>query len=400
MQKFKLKNGLTVLFEPRKTDTVAIEVSIGTGSNNEHKNIAGISHFLEHMLFEGTKTRTAKQISEAIENIGGELNAATSKERTFFYTKVPKNKAGIGMEILADIVNNPLFDPKILEKERRVVLEEIRMTNDQPILYQWVLFERNLFKRHPTKNPIYGRFDSVRAITRKNMIDYFKRWYSPNNMIISIVGDVKQVKSLVSRNFAGMEPRKVPKIKKVIEPKDNKQTIKREKRKIKQAYLILGHKTVPRSHKDSFVLDVISAIYSKGLSGRINDEIRVKRGLAYAVGANNEAKKDFGLFFFYLNCAKRNVGLCKSIILDEIDKLSNISNKELQEAKDHIIGKNLLDKENSQKRADDLAFWEFIKDAKMADQYGKSVKKVAKKDIIRVRDKYLNKNYTMVVLSK
>jgi zinc protease len=400
MQKFKLKNGLTVLFEPRKTDAVAIELCVGTGSNNEHKSIAGISHFLEHMVFEGTKTRTSKQISEAIENIGGELNAATSKERTFYYTKVPKNKVSIGMEILADIIKNPLFEPKILEKERRVVLEEIRMTNDQPILYQWVLFEKSLFKRHPTKNPIYGRFDSVKSITRKNMIDYFRKWYSPKNMIISIVGDVKQIRNLVNKHFSGMKQRKVPKIKKTIEPKDKKPTITKNKRDINQAYFVLGYKTVPRSHKDSFVLDVISSIYSKGLSGRINDEIRVKRGLAYAVGANQEAKKDFGFFFFYLNCAKKNLDLSKSIILDEIRKLSNISNKELGEAKDHIIGRNLLDKENSQKRADELAFWEFIKDVKLADQYTKNIRKVTKKDIIRVRNKYFNKNYTMVVLSK
>lgn len=400
MQKFRLKNGMTVLFENRKTDAVTIEICVGTGSNNEQHSIAGISHFLEHMLFEGTKTRTSKQISEAIESIGGELNAATTKERTIFYTRVPKSKAGIGMEILTDIIRNPLFDPKMLDKERRVVLEEIRMTNDQPILYQWVLFERNLFKHHPTKNPIYGRFDSVRSISREDMLGYFRKWYSPENMIVSIVGDVKQIKNLVNRHFSDMKHRKVPKIKKVVEPEDKKPTINKEKRNINQAYLVLGHKTVPRSHKDSFVLDVISSIYSKGLSGRINDEIRVKRGLAYAVGAHQEAKKGFGFFFFYLNCAKKNVALCKSIILDEIGNLSNISKKELDEAKDYIIGRHLLENENSHKRADDLAFWEFIKDAKLADQYTKNIRKVTKKDIIRVRNKYLDKNYTMVVLSK
>jgi len=125
MQKFKLKNGLTVVYEKRESDSVAIEVNVGTGSNNEHSSIAGISHFLEHMVFEGTKTRTAKQISEAIENEGGELNAATTNERTFFYVKLPSKKTELGMEILADMMQNPSFDQKILDKERKVVLEDL-----------------------------------------------------------------------------------------------------------------------------------------------------------------------------------------------------------------------------------------------------------------------------------
>jgi predicted Zn-dependent peptidase len=400
MRKFKLKNGLTLLFERRDTPTVTIEVSVGTGSNNEPHNVAGISHFLEHMMFEGTKTRTAKQISELIENVGGEFNAATSNERTAYYVKLLSARFDLGLDILSDMMKNPAFDQKSLEKERKVVLEEIKMVNDQPLLYQWVLFESSIFKKHPTKNPVYGRVESVKSISRGQMLSYYRKWYCPSNITVSVVGNVSDPVGKVSRYFGDLPQARVPKLEKVIEPRDSSPTIKKEKRDINQAYLMLGFKTVPRSHNDSFILDVISAIYSKGLSGRINDEIRVKRGLAYSVGAVSESKKDYGFFVFYLNCARQNLELCKSIVLDEVRKLDNLGSREIEEAKSHILGRNSIDEEDSHRRADELAFWEFIRDAKLADSYKDKIKKVSKQDIIRVRDRFLDENYTMVVISK
>jgi predicted Zn-dependent peptidase len=400
MRRFKLKNGLTVLLDPRDSPTVTIEVSVNTGSNNESHNIAGISHFLEHMMFEGTKSRSAKQISEMIENAGGEFNAATSNERTAFHVKLLSSKFEVGLDILSDMMINPAFDPKILEKERNVVLEEIKMVNDQPMLYQWVLFEKTVFKKHPTKNPVYGRVDSVKSISRKQMFDYYRKWYSPNNMMVTVVGGVKDPLPRIERYFGSLSPRNIPKTKKVVEPVDSSPTIKLEKRDINQVYLVLGFKTMPRTHKDSYVLDVISAIFTKGISGRISDEIRVKRGLAYAVGAINESKKDYGFFAFYLNCAKKNLELCKSIIFEEIKKLDNLQNPELADAKTHLVGRNMVDNEDSHKRADELAFWESIKDAKLADTYKNNVRKVTKQDIIRVRNRFLSRNHTMVMIGK
>ncbi|MBN1544559.1 insulinase family protein [Candidatus Woesearchaeota archaeon] len=400
MRKFKLKNGLTVLWEPRRSESVAIEVCVGTGSNNEPRNIAGISHFLEHMVFEGTKTRSAKEISETIENVGGEINAATSNERTYFYVKVPRGKFDLGLKILADIMKNPKFDHQSMEKERKVILEEIKMVNDQPMFYQWILFEKSIFRRHPTRNPVYGRVDSVRSITHKQMVDYYRKWYIPNNMIVSVVGNVNWLSRKVEAVFGDLEPGKIPLSKRVDEPKETRQRIRKERRKVKQDYTVIGYKTVPRTHKDSFVLDVISAIFSKGLSGRVSEEVRVKRGLAYSVGTTHECKKTYGFFATYFNCDKKNVELCKSLILDEIRKLDNIEKKELNEAREHIIGKILVDNEDSQRRANELAFWEFIRDAKLADQYIKNIREVTKDDILRVRDRFLHRNYTMVIIGK
>jgi predicted Zn-dependent peptidase len=400
MEKLMLKNGMKILVDRRKSSTVTIEMSVNVGSNCEQRNIAGISHFLEHMIFEGTKKRSAKQISEAIENVGGELNAATTNERTFFYIKVPKAKMGTGFDIISDMIRNPAFELKILEKERNVVLEEIKMVNDQPLLYQWVLFESNIFKQHPTRNPVYGRVDSVKSISRQQMLRYYRSWYSPSNMTLSVVGDVGNIKALANKYFGDMPSAKALIMKKVTEPKDTKPTIKVEKRDINQSYLVMGFKTVPRLHKDSFVLDVIASVFSKGISGRINEEVRIKRGLAYSVGSVHESKKDYGFFVFYLNCDRKNLETCKSIILDEIRKLDNLGSRELVDAKEHLIGRDILDLEDSHKRADELAFWESLGDARLADRYTKEVKKVTKKDIIRVRNRFFDKNYTMVVIGK
>jgi predicted Zn-dependent peptidase len=400
MQRFKLDNGLTVIWEPRRSETVAVEVCIGTGSNNESRRIAGMSHFLEHMLFEGTSTRSAKDISRAIEDVGGELNAATSNDRTFYYAKLPKVRFGLGIEILADIIKNALIRPDDLDKERKVILEEIKMVNDQPLLYQWVLFEKSLFRRHPIKNPVYGRVDSVNSITRDQMVDYFNAWYCPNNMIISVVGRPRRLLPLIKQHFEGTKPRELPRVRKVVEPKAARNTVVKESRRTNQAYMVLGFKTVPRIHRDSYVLDVIAAVFSKGLSGRINEEIRLKRGLAYAVGTVNESKKDCGFFAIHLNCGRKNIALCKRIIMDEISNLDSIRGREIKAAKDYILGKLAIEEENSEKRAEELAFWQFIRSARLAFEYKNKIRKIRKGDIIKVRDKYLSKNHTMVLISK
>jgi predicted Zn-dependent peptidase len=395
-----LKNGLKVIIEDRKADTVTIQICVNTGSNNESKADSGISHFLEHMAFEGTNKRTAKQISETIENIGGELNASTSNYKTSFYVKVPKDKAELGLDIISDIIKNPIFEQKIFDKEKKVVLEEIKMIHDQPMMYQWYFFQQNIFRKHPSRNPVPGTLASVKKITREQMKRYHKRWYVPNNMQLTIVGDAQKIKGKIEKYFGDMRPAGIPPTKKIEEPAETKPRLFKEYRNIDQSYVILGHKTVSRLHKDSYTLDVIEAIFSKGLSGRITEEIRLKRGLAYSVGTHHDTEKDCGFFAFYLNTQKKNVELCKSLILEEIKKLSNLGRKELEDAKQHIIGTTLLENENSSKRADDLAFWGTIKDASLADKYLAAIKKVTVADVVKARNKYFKDNYTMIVIEK
>lgn len=397
VKKKRLSNGLTVLYRHRNTDTVTVLVQVGTGSDNEPYELAGISHFLEHMVFEGTKKRTSQEISEAIENVGGELNAMTTNERTAFYAKVPKKHLELALEILADIIQNPTFEKKIFEKEKRVVLEEIKMINDQPLHYQWILLEKTLFKRHPAKNPVYGREESVKKMTVEQMKRYYQRWYVPNNIIVSIVGNAQEPTALVGKYFGKMKKKQLPKMQKTTEPRAVAPETKKEKRKINQAYMLIGYKTVERAKKEAAALDVMATIFHKGISGRVTNEIRVKRGLAYAAGAHHVTEKTYGFFVFYLNTEKKNIEECKNIISDEIRKLDNLEKKEIEEAKEHMIGKMLVAEEDTHDMAEQMAYWELIGKAEMEEEYRKEIKKVTKKDILKARDKYM-KNHTLVLL--
>ena len=203
MRKKVLGNGLTIIINKRPSQSVSIEAAVKVGSNDETKRIFGISHFIEHMLFEGTKKRpNSIIISNEIEKLGGELNAYTTNERTCFYIKVPKKHFGIALDILSDILQNPLLENKSIEKERKVILKEINMVNDQPRFYQWILFNKTLFQKHPAKNPVYGTIEAVKRITGKELAGYYKKHYLPNNTVISVVGDVSNAENQIAKKFA------------------------------------------------------------------------------------------------------------------------------------------------------------------------------------------------------
>jgi len=397
MQKIKLKNGLTIIYQEKDTNSVAIEILVKVGSNDETKTERGISHFLEHMVFEGTKKRpTSQEIANEIEKIGGDLNAYTSNERTCFFVKILNKHFDIGLDILADIVQNPVFDKNNIEKEKKIVLKEVDMVNDEPRFYQWVLFEKNLFEKHPSKFPTYGDRKVINGLTRKKVLDYYLKYYQPNNMVISIVGNVKDWKKKVEQKFISPAGKELKKLK-VNEPATKKNKLKKEKRKIANTYLVLGYKTVPRTHPDSYILEVVSGILGRGQSGWMFQEIRGKHGLAYEVGTQHACDQDYGYFSVYLSTEKKKVNLAIKLVLEQLNKLKSLSEKDLQESKTYLEGSYLLETEDNQKLADALVFWEQIEDAKKIEEFVKKIKKVTTKDIKRVVNKYFN-NYCLAVV--
>lgn len=401
MKKYILENGLTLIFEQKHSRSVAIEIAVKTGSNSEPDKIIGISHFIEHMVFEGTKKRTTnKEIANEIEKLGGELNAYTSNEKTCFFVKVLNKHFEIGLDVLSDIVQNPLFDKDAVERERKVILKEIGMVKDEPRFHQWVLFNKALFRKFAAKNPPYGSVKAVKKLKRNDIISYYHKYYNPNNIIVSIVGGVKNPLSLVKKYFINFRKKAKIKPQKAIEPNQNNIVKKVEKRKILNSYMVLGYKTASRKHKDSYVLDVIKAILGRGQSGKLFIEIRNKRGLAYEVGANHEANIDYGYFAVHLNTDKKNIDLIIGLILGEFKKLKDITAEELKEAKDYLEGEYLLHNEDNFHLADELNFWEMNGDVKLNDKYAANVKKVTKKDVIRVVNKYFTKNYCLAVIEQ
>ncbi|MCX6695452.1 MAG: pitrilysin family protein, partial [Candidatus Altiarchaeota archaeon] len=332
MGKFVLDNGLDVVYDRRPSDSVAVEISVRAGSNNERKGVEGISHFLEHMFFEGTRRRRdSRAIANEIERLGGELNAATSNERTFFYAKVPSRHFEVALDVLGDILQDSVFPTKGIENNRKVIINEINMVNDEPLYYQWVLFYGELFKGTPVGEPVYGRVESVSNMRRRDLLEFRRRNYSPDNLVLGISGGVSEKsvrKAWKYFTFEGSGP-----VNELSVPVENESARVIEKRKINQSYMVLGYRTVPRNHGDSFVLDVIKAVLGRGQSGWMFDEIRNKRALAYNVGVEHTPELDYGIFAVSVGTRKKNVGKVERIICDNFRRLQRLTPTQLEEAK-------------------------------------------------------------------
>ncbi|MDO8740325.1 MAG: pitrilysin family protein [Candidatus Woesearchaeota archaeon] len=395
METFILKNGVKVVFCRRKTESLAIEVGIKVGSDNENAGNNGISHFLEHMLFEGTKKRTTLQIANEIESLGGDLNAATTNERTLVYVKLPKKHFEVALDVLSDIILNPIFDKKAIEKERKVILSEINLVNDEPRFYQWILFQKELFRGSQAALPTYGAVDIVKKLKRKDFVDYYKKHYVGSNIVISIVGDLENVKEKAEEYFSLIE-KGVPG--KRIEIKNkNKSSSITEKKHISHSYVVLGYKTVDRKSRESYVFDIIRAVLGRGQSGKLFDEIRTKRGLAYEVGVLNDNGIDHGFFSVYFNCGKENIDKIINITVGEFKKLQKLTLKELNEAKTFLEGEFIVENEDSRHYADFINFEQF---ADAPEDYIGEIRKVTLNDVKRTAGKYLNEDYVLAIVKQ
>jgi len=391
-----LDNGLKIIQLETNSNTVCILVNVKVGSNYEESDVAGISHFIEHMLFEGTKKRPDSYlISNEIEKLGGEFNAATSNERTFYYIKLPAKHFEIAVDVLSDIVINPIFDEQHIEKEKGIIIDEVKLVNDQPRFYQWIFFQKELYSKHPARKPVYGKIEAIKDMNREKILSYYNKYYVPGNItvVVSGMGNSDSLKKRLSKMKKGqlVEPTIV------AEPKQKNPIIKHKKKDTLQAYAILGYKTVPRIHKDSYVLDVIRAILGRGQSGKIFDIVRNKLGLAYDVGVLHNPSTDFGYMAIYVNTNKTNVEKVRDLIISEIQKLIDVTDTELTEAKTFLEGEFLMQAEDSQKMADFIAWWDQVGDSKLAFSYIDTINKVTKADVKRVVEKYFD-NYVMTVL--
>ncbi len=397
MHKITLPNGLKVIFEHKMSNSVVVQVLVKVGSDYESATERGISHFMEHMVFEGTTNRpTNWDISNEIEKVGGSFNAYTTNERTCFYVKVLKKHFPLAVEILADILQNPLFNSKELEKEKNVVVKEIDLVNDEPKFYQWVLLQKNLFEKHPARYPTYGDKAVIKGLNPEKVKKYFQKYYVPSNMVVSIVGDVKKWKELITERFIKLKGKKILPVK-IIEPPAIKSKEVKEKKDVANTYVVIGFKCVPRNHPDSYVLEVIDGILGRGQSGRMFTEIRGKKGLAYDVGTEHISDINFGYFAIYATIDGKNIKKVKKLILDELEKLQKITPNDLNESKTYIEGDFYLDLEDNQKVADQLLLWEHAKDAELLNKFIPKIKKVTIRDVKRVAAKYF-KHHTVAVI--
>ena len=397
IKKYKLKNGLTILHNKRKTDSIAIGVGVRAGSNYENGKILGISHFIEHLAFDGTKNRSAEQIVKEIEDVGGEINAGTSYERTYFYIHVLAKYFDKALDLLADIILNPLFSEEFIEKERTVILDEINMRESDPKMYITELFPKTLYKKHPTKNSIAGTKETVSNITREDILNYYKKHYRAGNIVISVSGNIEKIKEKISKAFSKLEKGEEKLI--LINEPGNEKTEVKEKRATSNSYIALGYKVAKRNEDESYVFDVISAILFRGLSGRLANEFRIKRGWSYVYYSVYEAGIDYGYFVVLLSIEKENIEEAKKIILEQL-KLNNLNEKELEEAKSHIEGDLLLKLEDNKNFANFLNDWEILGNYKDPLDYIEKIKNVSKDDVLKISKKYFDERYAFAVVEQ
>lgn len=399
IQKKVLSHGLTIIHCPVASETVTVEFSVHAGSITECDSEAGLSHFLEHLLFEGTKKRqSSKIIANEIEKYGGEFNAATSPERTFFYVKIAKKHFTVGLDILSDIFQNTVFDAAKIEKERRIILDEIHLVNDNPRQYQWILFNKALYGKHPAAKPVYGSIAGVKKITYEQVCAYFKKHYVPSQITIVVVGDVSDAISQTEKACAEWHGTFQQQFVQHMEP--NIHTILKEKRKLNQSYLVLGYKTVPRLDPDSIIFDVICGILGRGQSGWLFDEIRAKRGLCYSVGIEYDGAKTYGGIGIYCAMHRKNISKVQALILEQLEKLKNVSGKDVAEAKTFIEGALALRHENTALFAEDLAYWHFTASLQAYEKYLPALHAVTAADVQRIAKKYFTEDYTLAVLEQ
>ncbi len=335
----KLKNGITVLFEKRSLPIVNSLLAFRYGYAYEPERYKGIAHYIEHCIFQGTEKKDLKQISETIEKKGGILNGFTLDEVTAFYAKLPSQYLGLSIGIVTDMLTKPAFKKDKIEKEKNVVLEEARREHDAPDLYIFDKIRSFLYKK-PFGLSGIGTEKTIQNFSRSTILKFFSFY---NNPILCVVGKADFDDIL---DFARKIPVKKKPFLKLKTEKANKQAI--EKRKgLEQAHLVLGFHASTLKDKTRYALESFNTILADGMSSRLFQEIRDKRGLAYHIKDYAERGADFGHNLFYIGTEKKNVRKVKEILLKEIKKMQELQNKDFEASKEQMIGKHRLMQENS-----------------------------------------------------
>lgn len=373
-----LSNGMTVIFKERKNGVVSVAFAVRYGGANEGASEKGIAHFIEHMLYKGTSKRNNLQIASEIEKNGGELNGFTSEQVTAYWCRMPSKHIRIALDVLSDLVKNPLFEKTEVEKERQVIFEEMKMYQDNPRMHVFEKIKSNLYQGNFSM-PIIGTKKSMEANNREKLVKKFGEIYSSSNMILAVAGDAdfKKLCDYAENNFV----KKFSKIKSPQIVKINKSSI--EKRKgIDQANLIFAFHIPKTSDKRYHAAEVLMTLIAGGMSSRLFSEIREKRNLAYAVKGFTEGEKDYAYAGIYVGTTPKNVEIVKKLILEEFDKVSkDLDVKELEQTKEQIIGNYIIGQEDSQKVLIDLLMSEIKGNAQEADKYFENIRNVKLGDV-------------------
>jgi predicted Zn-dependent peptidase len=357
INKTVLNNGIRIITEKiPHSYSVTIGIWVTNGSRHERRESNGVAHFIEHLLFKGTKRRSALDISREIDSVGGILNAFTSREFVCYYAKVLDSFLPKAVDILSDIFLDSQFDPEEIEKERKVILQEINMQEDSPDDYIHDLFSQSLWRGHPLGMPIIGNEESVGGLTRDYVIGYMNENYRAENIIIAAAGNVDHQELL--RLFSDMCSR-IPggATKKSTRRPSYKKTIKVVEKDLEQVHLCLGVKALPQDHEHRYAAHLMNTILGGGMSSRLFQEVREKKGLAYSIYSYMAAHSDTGSLAVYAGTSQERLAEVIDITLREFKRLKKrtVTRIELDSAKEQLKGNILLSLESSDNRMSKLA---------------------------------------------
>ena len=389
-----LDNGLRLITETMPhVRSVTIGVWLTRGSRDETDERSGIAHFVEHMLFKGTDTRSAEDIAQSIDSIGGQLDAFTAKEYASYYIKVLDEHLPLAVDLLADIVLRPAFAPDEIEREKKVILEEIKMVEDTPDDLVHELFTEAFWQGHPLGRPILGSPQTVEALTADALREYFRGAYVASNLIIAAAGNLDHVnvRALIEKAFGalaqhgnpvnGGPPRVLP------------QVVTRAK-ELEQSHICLGTDSYPQRHEDRYVSYILNTVLGGSMSSRLFQNVREKRGLAYSVFSGLSAYRDAGNMTIYAGCANDAVEEVVDLCVAELRgmKDTEMPQAELRRAQDHLKGSLMLSLENTASRMSHLARQEIYFDRHFGlDETLEGVERVTAADVQRVaRDLFSN----------
>ena len=382
-----LDTGLRLITETMPhVRSVSLGVWLMRGSRHESDERSGIAHFVEHMLFKGTDTRSAEDIAQAIDSIGGQLDAFTAKEYASYYIKVLDEHLSTAIDLLSDIVMNPRFDAEDLDKEKKVILEEIKMVEDTPDDLVHELFTQHFWEGHALGRPILGSRETVESFTPTTLREYFRDAYVAPNLIVSAAGNIDhaRVRDLIVPAFA-----KLPAARAAFDdtrPRVVPQVLVRAK-ELEQSHVCLGTTSYQQNHPDRYVSYIMNTVLGGSMSSRLFQNVREKRGLAYAVFSGMSAYRDAGNLTIYAGCANEAVPEVVDLCVEELRGLKQtpVPDTELRRAKDHLKGSLMLSLENTASRMSHLARQEIYFERHFGlDETLAGVERVTAEDVTRV----------------
>jgi predicted Zn-dependent peptidase len=398
-----LPNGVKIITEAMAhMRSVSVGIWLGAGSRHETAEQNGVSHFIEHMLFKGTSNRSAEQIARSVDSIGGNLDAFTAKELVCYNAKVLDEHLPFAVDILSDLVMNPLFGEEDIEKEKGVILEEIKMDADNPDYLVHEIFSADFWKDHPLGRPILGTRESVKRFNREMIHESYRSIYAPANLLITAAGNLthERLVELASKRFAELKPLGPPIPQ--APPATHARISLRSKKDLEQVHVCIGVPSYPIRHDERFTCYVLNTVLGGGMSSRLFQNIRERQGLAYAVFSELNPYTDTGCLSVYAGTSLESARRVVESVMKEFteSKENEVPAEELRRAKDHLKGSLMLSLESTSSRMSNLArqemhFGRFF----TLDELAKSIEAVTAEGVQRVAQAFFNpKQVALTVL--